>query len=175
MSVKRLVKRAAFEPATHEAGSRPSFRERVHMLVGHTTWREPAQGSSAQRPIPTDHMIAAALSFGREGPDDIGPDIAFDMATGRMGHHRRVCETLGVALLRGVREQNQGEANRLRPYVAVVAWASYCAVVGAGQPPKPDGCRQDDWHDWVAAGALVLERLAEDALSAAVRRARRAA
>ncbi|QQP96526.1 hypothetical protein [Lysobacter enzymogenes] len=156
---------------TFERGSRPSFRERVYALAGHSTWREPAQGSSAQRPIPTDHLIAAALAFGRDGKDDIGPDIAFDMATGRMGHHQRVCAALGAALA-GARSR---VVARNRPYIAVAAWAGYCAVLGQGVPPRPDGCNEQDWGDLVAAAALSLERMAEDALARAGRNARRAA
>jgi len=158
---------------THEAGSRPTFRERVAALAGHSTFREPSQPGSvdARRTIPTDHLIAAALSFGRRGSDDIGPDIAYDMATGRMGHHRRVCLALGQALA----TERSRIVQRNRPYIAVVAWAGYSAVVGLGQVPRPDGCAQEDWDVLVPAAALILERLAEDALSLASRRARRAA
>jgi hypothetical protein len=158
---------------TFEAGSRPTFRERVAALAGHSTFREPAAPGAvnAQRQIPTDHLIAAALSFGRTGPNDIGPDIAYDMATGRMGHHRRVCLALGQALA----SERSRVVTRNRPYIAVVAWAGYSAVVGLGTVPRPDGCAQEDWDVLVPAAALILERLAEDALSLAARRARRTA
>lgn len=158
---------------TFEAGSRPTFRERVHALAGHSTWREPSQPGSvdARRTIPTDHLIAAALSFGRRGPDDIGPDIAYDIATGRMGHHRSVCLTLGRVLA----ADRSRLVQRNKPFVAVVAWAAYSNLVGLGQVPRPDGCIEDEWKDLVAAACLVLERLAEDALALASRRARRAA
>lgn len=158
---------------TFEANSRPSFRERVHALAGHSTWREPAQPGSvdARRSIPTDHLVAAALSFGRQGKDDIGPDIAFDMATGRMGHYQKVCLALGRALS----ADRSRVVQRNRQYVAVVAWAGYSAAVGLGQVPKPEGCSDDDWGVLVPAAALILERLAEDALALASRRSRRAA
>jgi hypothetical protein len=128
---------------TFEAGSRPTFRERVHALAGHSTWREPSHPGSvdARRTIPTDHLIAAALSFGRRGPDDIGPDIAYDIATGRMGHHRRVCLALGRALA----GDRGAIVRRNQAFIAVVAWAGYSAVVGLGAVPKPAGCTQDDW------------------------------
>jgi hypothetical protein len=158
--------------STFEANSRPSFRERVYALAGHTTWREPTgAGTSHLRAIPADHMVAAALSFGRRNPQDVGPDIAMDIATGLPGHRRPVCAALGKALA-GDRSvlvrRNQG-------YIAHVALAAYWAVLGRPVPDAPDGIAAEDWGDLVAAGALVLERLAEDALALAGRRNRRAA
>lgn len=153
---------------THD---RPTFRERVMALAGHSTWREPAGGhSTAVRQIPSDHLVAAALSFGRRGQDDIGPDIAVDMATGRMGHKARVCEALGKAMA----ADRARLVQRNRPVIGVIAWAAYCTVLGLPPVPRPLCVREDDWGDLVAAGALILERLAEDALALAGRRARAA-
>lgn len=158
---------------THEAGSRPTFRERVHALAGHSTWREPTgAGTSHLRAIPSDHLIAAALSFGRRDPSDIGPDIAMDMATGVAGHWRTVCERLG-----GLLAADRGAAcRRVAPYAAHAAIAAYNAVVRGWQvPSEPDGVRRDDWHTVVLFGCLLLERMAEDALALAERKHRRAA
>lgn len=157
---------------TFEANSRPTFRERVYALAGHSTWREPTgAGTSHLRSIPADHLVAAALSFGRRSPSDIGPDIAMDIATGRAGNYARVCEALGRAL----GADRSVLVRRHRPYVAVIAMAAYNAVMGRVQPPKPHDVDADDWNDLVAAGAYVLETMAEDALALAARRARRAA
>lgn len=157
---------------TFEAHSRPTFRERVFALAGHSTWREPTgAGTSHLRAIPADHMVAAALSFGRRNPQDVGPDIAMDIATGLPGHRRQVCAALGKALAgdRSVLvKRNQG-------YIAHVALAAYWAVMGRPVPDAPDGVSSEDWGDLVAAGAYVLETLAEDALALAARRARNAA
>jgi hypothetical protein len=154
---------------THD---RPTFRERVMALAGHSTWREPVGGhSTTMRQIPTDHLVAAALSFGRRGANDIGPDIAFDMATGRMGHKARVCEALGRAMA----ADRSRMVQRNRPVIGVIAWAAYCAVLGLPAVPRPQCVHEGDWGDLVAAGALILERLAEDALALAGRRARAAA
>lgn len=154
--------------------ARPDFRERVMALAGHSTFREPMRvggSADARRSIPSDHLVAAALSFGRQGGDDIGPDIAFDMATGRRGHARRVCTALGVALA--------GDRSRLvrrcRPWLAIAAASGYGLLVDGQQYPRPKDCSDDDWLDLVAASAAILEQLAEGALSLAAQRAQRAA
>lgn len=158
--------------ATHEPRSRPTFRERVFALSGHSTWREPNQGSSEQRQIPTDHLVAAALSFGRRNPADIGPDIAFDMATGRTGHWRKVCEWTGKQMA----TERTASARRCKPFLAHIAIAAYNhSVSGCGGTPAPDGCREDDWAEMVLFACLLLTYAAEDALALAARRNRRAA
>lgn len=151
---------------------KPTFRERVYALAGHSTYREPTGGGTTHlRAIPADHMIAAALSFGRRSPDDVGVDVAIDMATGIAGHYGRVCAALGRALS----ADRSALVRRNRQRLGHVAMAAYSVVLGRACPPCPDGVTDDDWGDLVAAGALVLERLAEDALSLAARRARRVA
>ena len=146
--------------------SRSPFRERVQALAGHPTFREPASGSTEQRSVPADHMIAAALSFGRRGPDDIGPDIAIDMATGRRQHARKVCEALGRALA----SDRSVLATRLRPYIAIAAADAYGTLVDGRRYPRPAGAGEDDWSTMVAAACLILERMADDALALAARR-----
>lgn len=171
---------ATFEP---RSVARSSFRERVHALVGRSTWREPLEGhSTVQRQIPSEHLVAAALSFGRRmrpGPagrlvpdmDDIGPDIAFDIATGRPGHHRRVCAVVGKAFA----QSRTSLVRRNMAHVGLVVLAGYHTVVGLPRVPRPAEVSEEDWGDMVAAACSVLESLAEDALSRAERRARRAA
>lgn len=157
---------------THEPRSMPTFRERVHALAGHTTYREPIGGRVAGvKPIPADHMIAAALSFGRHEPEDIGPDIAFDMATGRSGHERRVVVWLGALLA----SDRSASCKRLRPWAAHYALWAYNVQVHAMQPPPaPDGVQARDHGEVLLFACLLLEHAAEDALALAARRARRA-
>lgn len=164
--------KAATVTQTHEPRSRPSFRERVFMLAGHGTWMEPSDGAKgAVRPIPSDHLVAAALAFGRRGKDDIGPDIAFDWALQRPGHWAKVCEWLG----RELGSDRGASAKRLRPWAAHLAVHAYNALVrGYQPPPAPDGVRDDDWGEMLLFACLLLERAAEDALAVAARRARRA-
>jgi hypothetical protein len=159
-------------PATHEPRSRPTFRERVLALAGHGTFREPASGSSEQRQIPADHLIAAALSFGRRNPRDVGPDMAADMATGRPANYLKCCEWAG----RAIASDRGAPARRAKPWAAHVAVSAYNALVrGYSVPPAPDGCRPSDWAELVLFACLLLEYAAEDALALAGRRHRRVA
>lgn len=165
---------SAVIPATHEARSVPTFRERVHALAGHGTWREPSGGHSSEaKQIPTDHLIAAALSFGRRNPRDIGPDIAADIATGRPANYLRVCEWAGRRL---VGDRDTRAVRRNRAHLGHATMAAYNAMVrGYSVPLPPDGVTEDDWAQLVLGVCLMLEHEAEDALALAARRYRRAA
>lgn len=162
------------EAANQPNGSndRPDFRERVYALAGHSAWREPgtASGTSHLRAIPSDHMIAAALAFGRRNPSDIGPDVAIDMATQRPGNRLKICAALGKAMA----GDRSVLIKRNRDYIAHVAQGAYWAVMGR-TPTKPEAMDMDDWANLIAAGACILETLAEDALTLVARRNRRAA
>lgn len=162
---------ATIQP-THEAGSRPTFRERVFALAGHGTWRGPSDGvRGEQRPIPADHLVAAALAFGRHNPKDVGPDIAFDIALGREGHKRGVCFWLGGALA----VERSGACKRLRPWAAHYATWAYNAMVHGWQfPPAPEGVADKDHGQVALYACLLLETVAEDALSIAARKMRAA-
>jgi hypothetical protein len=164
--------------ATREPHSPIPFRERVHALAGHTTFREPAGGrSTEQKPIPADHMIAAALSFGRQSHDDIGPDIAFDIATGAPSHQRRVLAWLGAQLsgLATHAADGYGPARRCSSHLGLAAVYAYNAIVrGYFCPPPPQGVRERDWQELLLFACLLLEQAAEDALALASRRARAA-
>ena len=167
---------AALASSQREPRSRPSFRERVHMLAGRSTYREPIEGRSYDpKPIPADHMVAAALAFGRVNAADVGPDIAFDMATGRPGHYRVVCEWLGATLAAEAQHRagRMASVRRCLPYVGHVAVHAYNATVRGWQcPPAPEGVPAKDWGETLLFACLLLEQAAEDALSLAARRAR---
>jgi len=151
-----------FEPRT-----RAPFRERVYALAGHTTYREPSGPSTTQRTVPADHMIAAALSFGRRDPADIGPDIAIDIATNRPANWRKVCEWLG----RSLAADRTASCVRLRPYAAHYAlWAYNALVQGHSFPPAMEGVSERDHGDVGLYACLLLERAAEDALAQAARK-----
>lgn len=167
---------AALASSQREPRSRPSFRERVHMLAGRSTYREPIEGRSYDpKPIPADHMVAAALAFGRVNAADVGPDIAFDMATGRPGHYRQVCAWLGSTLASEAQHRagRMASVRRCAPISGHYAmWAYNVVVQGWQPPPAPEGISDKDHGETLLFACLLLEQAAEDALSLAARRAR---
>jgi hypothetical protein len=149
---------------------RAPFRERVMALAGRGGVCEPtAGGGSVRGTVPPDHMVAAALAFGRRDRADVGPDIAMAMATGRLGeaHTLRVLRWLG-GLLAGDRS---AACRRLRPWAGHYAlWAFNAAMRGWQVPPAPEGVADDDHATVLLFAYLLLEQAAEDALALAARR-----
>lgn len=154
---------------SHFDRSRSPFRERVMALAGHGTFREPTAPGSAPgpNPMPADHVIAAALAFGRRDRDDVGPDVAVDMATGRRGHWRSVCLWLGQQLA----ADRSAACRRVRPWAAHYAvWAYNATVTGQQFPPAPEGVAAKDHGEVALFACLLLEQAAEDALALAARK-----
>lgn len=170
--------------ATHEPRSRPPFRERVLALAGHGAFREPTPPGTQQRTVPADHMIAAALAYGRRGPEDVGPDVAVAMATGRIGEASavRVMQWVGSRL----RKDRRVAFKRASPWLAhYSAWALNAVIEGAQHddpseskvfrwlsyfPPAPEGVTGEE-HILIAVTACDdLDRAADDALALAARR-----
>lgn len=153
---------------TYEARPRRApFRERVMALAGRGMALEPTPGGGQRGGVPSDHMVAAALSFGRLDADDVGPDIAIDMATGRAANWRKVCEWLG----RQLAAERSGACRRVRPVAAHYAvWAYNATVRGHRFPPAPEGVADKDHGEVALFACLLLEQAAEDALARAARR-----
>lgn len=152
-----------------EPRSRPPFRERVLALAGHGAFREPTPPGTQQRTVPADHMIAAALAYGRRGPEDVGPDVAVAMATGTLaeGQRLRALTWLGHMLA----SERSGACKRLRPYAAHYAvWAWNAATQGMQPPPAPEGVAEQDHGECLLFACLLLEQVADDALALAARR-----
>jgi hypothetical protein len=148
---------------THE---RPSFRERVMALAGSSTYREPVEGrSTGPASIPTVHLVAAALAFGRRGPSDIGPDMACDLATDRMGHAVRITRELRIAMGR----DRSRIVKRAAPWLQVIAESGYRVAMGAPVLLCPDGLDADDYALLVAAAEKILLRAADEAVGEAER------
>ncbi|GGA05748.1 hypothetical protein [Dyella caseinilytica] len=152
------------------AFERPCFRERVAALAGKSAYREPGTGSGTghMRAIPSDHLVAAALAYARKGPDDIGPDIAFDIATQTMRHKGKICAAVGAALIANY--QRDRTRRYMRPFIGNVVWAGYVQVVELPMiVPKPDGMTVDEWRAAVNVAATVMQSLGEKSLQLAER------
>lgn len=150
---------------------RASFEERMARLCGESTYRQPVEGRSTQvRPIPQAHVISAALAFARQDPKDFGPDVAYDLATGRTGHGARVCRLLAGALGR----DRSAVIRRNRPHLHVATWAAYTWAVHGGAFPnalQPSEVSGDDWVVLVEAARRILWVMADEAVGRAERAA----
>lgn len=158
--------------STFEAGSRPTFRERVAALQGAgSSWREPSAGHVARvKPIPAAHMTVGDLAMARRDASDIGPDIAYDVLTQSTGHAVKVCRWLGATIAR----DRSAAARRCREHLGLIAVLAYrYEVLREVFPPAPEGVTADDWGSMLIFAALLLEYAAEDALCFAERQARR--
>lgn len=156
---------------THEAKAPRSFEERLQRLCGESTYRMPVEGAGSNGgppPIPAAHQFAMALSFARDGRDDFGPDVAYDIVTQRTGHGARVTNRLAEAM------GSEGGAliRRNRPQLRIVAWAAYTWTVHGGPFPqalRPSGTSQDDWIVLVEAARRILWVMADEAIYRAER------
>ena len=159
-------------PASPYSQDRPGLLERLGKLAGATGWRQPVEGTgTSRRTIPAEHELAMALGMARTSdPLDIGPDIAFDMATGSNRHQRQVCEALAKALA-GARDHRAVRRNR--PFLRIVAWAAYTRMVYDAMPRQPEQMRADDWEELTDAAERILGVMADEAISRAARALRK--
>ena len=162
-------------PYSREA---PSLLERLGRLAGATGWRQPVEGTgTARRAIPVEHELAIALGMARTSdPLDIGPDIAFDIATQSGRHQRKVCEALAKVLLSEAKDHRAIRRNRPseNPFLAVACHAAYVRLVYGHDAPKPDHMPQGDWEVLTDVAERVLAAQAEEAVERAVRALRKA-
>lgn len=153
---------------TFNHGDPRTFLERLQRLCGESAYRMPVEGRST-RPgsLPAAHQLAAALGMARQGKDDVGPDIAFDMVTGRATTAGRVVRTVAEAM--GL-DRNRA-ARRCRPYLRIIVWASYAAIVGGSRQDqlRPSEVTQADWALLTEASERIMLSLAEQAVSRAER------
>lgn len=155
---------------TFEPKAPRSFEERLARLCGESTYRTPVEGrsSSGPAPIPAAHQLAAALAFARDGRDDFGPDVAYDIVTRATGHAPRVTVRLAEAM-----GSNGGSLiRRNRGNLRIVAWAGYVWTVQGGSFPqalRPSDTSQDDWVVLVEAARRILWVMADEAIHRAER------
>lgn len=157
-------------PATHEAYSPPTFRERVAALVGSSTWREPG-GSRATgpAPLPAAHAVAAALAMVKRGAGDVGPDIAMCIALGSDAKRGLI-----VALLANAMKADRHPLTRRN--VRTMGYVANCAfdiVVHGRWRERVDAISEHDWDLLLPSACRILEALADAALAEAERAWRR--
>jgi hypothetical protein len=150
------------------SSERPEFVERVAKLAGGTTFRTPGGGhGTKQDQMPDTHAIAAALSFGRSGPEDVGPDVAYCWVLQSDAYRQKVVRMLAAAL-------RCHEFRAVTTYRLVAAEAAWEAMVWNRSSARPsDAPRTYDRMLLTACG--TLERAAWDALASAERAYRRPA
>jgi hypothetical protein len=123
---------------TFNHADRAGFLERLGRLAGSTTWREPGQGGGvpyAARGIPTEHAMALALAMARSNPNDVGPDVAYSVATGVPHRRSEIVGWLAGKLVKGT--GSVGRRNTERS-IAIAAQA-YDLVIGTRRHISPPG------------------------------------
>lgn len=128
------------------SSDRPEFIERLAKLAGGTTYRVPLEGKGTKfDQMPDAHAIAAALSFARRGPQDIGPDVAYCLALQSDSYRSAVCRRLAEA----IGEAADGrQIKGARPYAMDACQAAWDAVIhlesGVGKR-RPPQCKESAW------------------------------
>jgi hypothetical protein len=156
---------------THEAKVPPSLWERLARLAGQTTYREPVGGRTTRvGVIPVEHELCVALGWARDrdDPNDIGPDMAIDIATGVGRNMPGIVRQLANALDAGGGRGHRA-VRRNRPYLRIVASDAYARLVYGHRYEKPETMSFDDWDTLTDAAVAILERMADNAMSRAER------
>jgi hypothetical protein len=144
---------------------RATFRERIAALAGRSTWREPMEGHSTAPLKMTDQDVAAALAYARQGPDDIGPDIAYCIVCGSDWHRARIIKGLATALFHaGGHWVRKG-----KPYLLTIADDAFRTVVWQQRVTRPEGCPAKTYDVLLLTGIGTLSQAADEAIRAAER------
>ena len=152
----------------HEPRSRPSYRERLHSLLGASTWREPMLGASTVTGrLPSANMLAGELGMVGGAGSDVALDVIFERTTGCTRPVREVADAMAS-------DRDSRACRRNRPWMRVIVWAAYVELVhGQAQPQlRPSDVTNEDWALLTEAAFVILERLSDDAIAKAARGAR---
>lgn len=150
------------------SSDRPEFMERVAKLAGGTTWREPMGGGGGQSDhLPDAHAIAAALAFGRQGPQDPGPDVAYCWVLQSDAYRNKVVRMLSIAL-------RCHEFRSVPEYRLAAAEAAWEATVWNRASARPASAPKA-YDQMLLVACQTLYQSAWDALVEAERRYYRAA
>jgi|GEM_PF-2147060 len=145
---------------------RAGFRERLARMAGGTTYREPIGGYGTKADsVPDVHTMAAALAYAKEGPSDIGPDIALAIVCQADYRRQQIVTELVAALL----AETGRVGERCADVLPIICGRAYVAVV-LGVPAEADA----DWkiaaRDWQLLSGLAEAALMQ-AAEGAIRRA----
>lgn len=159
------------------SNDRPTFAELIAKAAGETAYKLPVEGRGTRRmECPQVHDALHALAAARLGPDDIGPDIAFDRCTGTSRHAQRILLQTGRAIEEAGRHSVDGlaAARRMAGCRAVLASLAYNAVArGLPVPPAPNERVRKDYETVILFAIAWLESQANEALTRAAGRWRR--
>jgi len=148
---------------TTYSNDRPSFIERLAKLAGGPTYRTPAAGKTNEpAPLPDAHAIAAALSFARRGPDDIGPDVAYCWVLQRDDYRHKVARKLEDAL-------RCHQFRSVHMHRLTAAYAAWDALISGEIAPRPAGAKPI-YDTMLLVACKVLHDAAWDTLAEAERR-----
>lgn len=108
---------------------RAGFLERLGQLAGTSSWREPGKVGGgtpyAARGMTTENALALALAMARKNDRDVGPWVAYAMATGVEDHRREIITWLADKLIGGAGHIGKRNSERMM----IVAAACYRSVV----------------------------------------------
>lgn len=142
---------------------RPGFIERVASLAGGTTYRVPTEGKGTKfDQLPGPHAIATALAFGRNGPDDIGPDVAYCWVLESDAYRQKVIRKLSVAL-------QCHEFRSVATFRLTAAEAAWDAMIWNRASARPANAPAA-YDRMLLAAVGTLERSAWDSLAEAEKR-----
>lgn len=156
---------------TFEAGSTPDLQEKLTTLVGVSGYRVPTEGRAANhRPYPEANRIIELLMEGSLGRGDMGPHLAYDIATESMGAQKeRICQYIAKVM----RSERMAAVMKNKGWVKWAAIAAYrWATIKSPMPPAPEGVSDKHWFELTAFGVLIAQHTAADTMGRAIRVAR---
>lgn len=133
---------------------RASLREKLDILNGRSTWREPrTHGGSRMDNTPHEHNLAAAMAYARKcNPNDIGPDILECLIYRRIVHGGEIA----TQLVRALADMSARLARTDRQVLRLAACAVIHECATGEEIERPKGVPKDIW---VAASALGIRLL----------------
>jgi hypothetical protein len=118
---------------------RAGFLERLGQLAGTTAWREPGRVGGgtpyAARGMTTENTLALALAMARKNDRDVGPWIAYAMATGVEEHRAEIITWLADKLIAGTAQVGARNRGRMLS-IAAVCYLDVVQAKHGFQPPK---------------------------------------